>query len=112
MASAGDAAAFEGLKRLWDMLFLLGTTAYGVGVVAAMSGEAPAERTTTDRFLVRAGHDRHRSPSPDRPKAGARRDHRGNPTSGRPAPRPSGHRGPTPRAPNPARHDHVNEWSL
>jgi hypothetical protein len=43
LAAAGNASAFEGLKRLWDMLFLLGTAAYGAGVVAAMMGAALGE---------------------------------------------------------------------
>ena len=54
LAAASDASAFLGLKRLWDMLFLLGTAAYGAGVLAAMGGEAPADRTRLDRFLVGA----------------------------------------------------------
>jgi hypothetical protein len=54
LAAASDASAFLGLKRLWDMLFLLGTAAYGAGVLAAMSGEAPAGAGAVDRFLVRA----------------------------------------------------------
>jgi hypothetical protein len=54
LAAAANASAFEGLKRLWDVLFLLGTAAYGAGVVAAMGGEARTGRTPVDRFLVRA----------------------------------------------------------
>jgi hypothetical protein len=54
LAAAANASAFEGLKRLWDMLFLLGTAAYGAGVVAALGEEARAKRTSVDRFLVRA----------------------------------------------------------
>ena len=43
LAATGNASSFEGFKRLWDMLFLLGTAAYGAGVVAALSGAALGE---------------------------------------------------------------------
>jgi hypothetical protein len=54
LAASGDATAFEGLKRLWDMLFLLGTAAYGAGVVAALSGDTGGERPRVDRILAYA----------------------------------------------------------
>ena len=54
LAAAGNAAAFEGLKRLWDMLFLLGTAAYGAGVVAALAGETNGDRPRLNRILAYA----------------------------------------------------------
>jgi hypothetical protein len=54
LAVDGDVAAFEGLKRLWDMLFLLGTAAYGAGVVAALSGDTGRDRPRINRILAYA----------------------------------------------------------
>ncbi len=52
LAAGGDASAFEGFKRLWDALFLLGTAALGAGVVAAMGGDLASERPMIGRVLA------------------------------------------------------------
>jgi hypothetical protein len=52
LAAAGNASAFEGFKHLWDMLFLLGTFAYGAGVVAAMGADVAGGRPMVGRLLA------------------------------------------------------------
>jgi len=54
LAAADNAAAFEGFKRLWDMLFLLGTACFGAGVVAAFAGDVTGARATVNRLLAGA----------------------------------------------------------
>jgi len=54
LALAADSSAFEGFKRLWDMLFFLGTVAFGAGVMAAMGAESRAGRRKVDRVLTGA----------------------------------------------------------
>jgi hypothetical protein len=50
LAAAGN-PSFEGFKRLWDVLFLLGTATYGGGVVAALGGEASSRTPMVSRAL-------------------------------------------------------------
>lgn len=38
LAASGNTPAFEGFRRLWDMLFLLGTATYGAGLIVAFGG--------------------------------------------------------------------------
>jgi hypothetical protein len=52
LAAANNAAAFEGFKRLWDMLFLLGTACYGAGAVGAFAAEIYSARPTVNRLLA------------------------------------------------------------
>jgi hypothetical protein len=54
LAAGGDAAAFEGFRRLWDLLFQLGAIAYGVGVAAAFVAERTADRPMVGRKLALA----------------------------------------------------------
>jgi hypothetical protein len=54
LAAARNASAFEGFKRLWDMLFLLGTAAYGAGVAMALGAEAGSDRPQVNRVLAYA----------------------------------------------------------
>lgn len=52
LAADGNSAAFEGFRRLWDMLFLLGTAAYGVGILAALGPAATGGDPTVGRLLA------------------------------------------------------------
>jgi hypothetical protein len=52
LAAGGDAPAFEGLKRLWDMLFLLGTFAFGAGAAAALGADAAGGHPLVGRRLA------------------------------------------------------------
>ena len=54
LAAHGNLAAFEGFRRLWDMLFQLGVIAYGVGVAAAFGAEWTADRPMVGRNLALA----------------------------------------------------------
>jgi hypothetical protein len=54
LAAHANASAFEGFKRLWDMLFLLGTAAYGAGAVAALGADVASGRPMVGRILARA----------------------------------------------------------
>ncbi len=54
LAAAGNVSAFEGLKRLWDMLFLLGTGAYGAGAIAALGADLASRRPVVNRALASA----------------------------------------------------------
>ena len=54
LAAAANASAFEGFKRLWDMLFLLGTVSFGAGVVAALGADLAAARPMVGRILAGA----------------------------------------------------------
>lgn len=52
LAAGSNAAGFEAFKRFWDMLFLLGTVAYGAGVVLALAGDLGASTPMVSRPLA------------------------------------------------------------
>jgi len=52
LAAANNVAAFEGFKRLWDMLFLLGTACFGAGVVSAFAEDAAGAHQAVSRLLA------------------------------------------------------------
>jgi len=52
LAAAAGTQAFEGFKRLWDMLFLLGATAFGAGAVAAFTADLAEARPMVGRALA------------------------------------------------------------
>jgi hypothetical protein len=52
LAMTGDAAAYEGMKRLWDMLFLVGVVAYGGGVALAMGADLASGEPMVARPLA------------------------------------------------------------
>ncbi|HLH13089.1 MAG TPA: hypothetical protein VKV77_14585 [Methylovirgula sp.] len=54
LAAKGEIGAFEGFKRLWDMLFLLGAAAYGAGIAIAMGAEAVGAHLGIGRRLAGA----------------------------------------------------------
>jgi hypothetical protein len=54
LAAANNVSAFEGFKRLWDMLFLLGTTCYGAGVVSAIAADLSSADPAVTRLLAYA----------------------------------------------------------
>jgi hypothetical protein len=54
LALNSNAAGFEAIKRFWDMLFLVGTLAYGAGVVLAMAGDIGASPSMLSRLLASA----------------------------------------------------------
>jgi len=51
LAAHGNLTAFEGFRRLWDVLFQLGVIAYGVGVATAFGAERTAPRPMVGRNL-------------------------------------------------------------
>ena len=54
-ATAGGAAAFAGFKRLFDVLFLLGTMAFGAGAVLALTSEIRSSTPIASKPAVVAG---------------------------------------------------------
>jgi hypothetical protein len=54
LARANNTSAFEGFKHLWDMLFLLGTVAYGAGVTSAFAAELSRGAPAVNRWLAYA----------------------------------------------------------
>jgi hypothetical protein len=54
-ATAGGAGAFTGFKRLFDVLFLLGTVAFGAGAVLAMTDEIRSPRPIASKSFAMAG---------------------------------------------------------
>ena len=52
LAAGPNASAFEALKRFWDMLFLVGTLAYGAGAALAMAGDISAPAPMISRPLA------------------------------------------------------------
>ncbi len=52
LAAAGQTGTFEGFKRLWDLLFLLGTLAYGAGAVMALAGDIASPSPMINRPLA------------------------------------------------------------
>jgi hypothetical protein len=56
VAAMGDgAAAFAGFKRLFDVLFLLGTTTFGVGAILALTNEMQSAAPIASKPLAVAG---------------------------------------------------------
>ena len=54
-ATAGGAAAFTGFKRLFDVLFLLGTMAFGAGAMLALTDELRSSRPIASKPVAMAG---------------------------------------------------------
>lgn len=54
LAKAPDASAFLGFKHLWDMLFQLGTIAYGIGVAVALGADRMSSMPMIGRVLAYA----------------------------------------------------------
>jgi hypothetical protein len=52
LAAANNAPAFEGFKRLWDMLFLLGAATYGAGLTAVCGAELATPVAAVNRYLA------------------------------------------------------------
>lgn len=56
LAALGDGAgAFAGFKHLFDVLFLLGTTAFGAGAMLALTSEVQSAAPIASRSVVLAG---------------------------------------------------------
>jgi hypothetical protein len=56
IAAMGDGAgAFAGFKRLFDVLFLLGTSAFGVGAILALTSEMQSAAPIVSKPLALAG---------------------------------------------------------
>jgi hypothetical protein len=52
LAANGSTGAFEGFRRLWDMLFLLGTLAFAVGTVAVVASDLAADKPLFSKPLA------------------------------------------------------------
>jgi hypothetical protein len=52
LAAAGNSAGFLAFKWLWDMLFLLGTAAYGAGALAVLAADRGSPRPLVSRALA------------------------------------------------------------
>jgi hypothetical protein len=54
LAASANRAAFEGFKRFWDMLFLLGVGAYAAGAITLVSADIASDRPMIGRGLALA----------------------------------------------------------
>jgi len=54
-AMAGGGAAFAGFKRLFDVLFLLGTMAFGTGAILALTNEIRSSMPLASKPVAMAG---------------------------------------------------------